>query len=325
MIYLYITDCDETFNYWEPTHFLHHNNNGLQTWELSPQYGLRSYAYLYPQLLIGFIGSTLGLSKIAQFYLIRFAFAIFCGLSLTYFYSAIVKIQKPLLSFLSFLFFLVPTGMFISGVAYLPSTFAMYLLTISQAAWLSNNYPLAIFSVAAAALVGWPFCALVGVPLALYVIVAKFSIIYLLKWSIISAIICLVPTVLIDSYHYQKLLIAPLNIVLYNVFSGGSELYGVEPWHYYLMNGFLNFNFILIFALGLIGIAVIRTLISLLVSEVKPSTKDASLFIVNTIVYHAPMYIWFVFMSTIAQRRKIFVCHLSTNRFCCCLWPLFGD
>lgn len=205
-IFLYITDCDETFNYWEPTHFLHHSK-GLQTWELSPQYGLRSYAYLYPQLLVGFLGSSLGFSKIGQFYLIRFAFAIVCSLSLTYFYSTIVEIRKPLLSFLSYLFFLVPTGLFIAGVAYLPSTFAMYLLTISQAAWMRKNYPLAIFCVAAAALIGWPFCALVGAPLALYVIVANKSILYFLQWSVISAIVCLVPTVLIDSYYYQKYVI----------------------------------------------------------------------------------------------------------------------
>lgn len=105
---------------------------------------------------------------------------------------------------------------------------------------------------------------------------------------------------------YFRLLIAPLNIVLYNVFSGGSELYGVEPWHYYLMNGFLNFNFLLVFALGLIGIALLRALVSLMV-ENNSSKQDATLFLVNVAVFHAPMYIWFIFMSNIAHKEERFL------------------
>lgn len=74
--YNYISDCDEVFNYWEPTHFLQYGR-GLQTWEYrcslvilhdshkySPEYALRSYAYLYPQVLIGKLAESLGLSKV---------------------------------------------------------------------------------------------------------------------------------------------------------------------------------------------------------------------------------------------------------------------
>ena len=31
-----VADCDETFNYWEPLHFLLYGH-GLQTWEYAPQ------------------------------------------------------------------------------------------------------------------------------------------------------------------------------------------------------------------------------------------------------------------------------------------------
>jgi len=47
-----IADCDEVFNYWEPTHLvLHHNDapthtNSFQTWEYSPEFALRSYLYV---------------------------------------------------------------------------------------------------------------------------------------------------------------------------------------------------------------------------------------------------------------------------------------
>jgi alpha-1,2-mannosyltransferase len=40
-----VHDCDETFNFWEPLHYLVHGH-GLQTWEHSPEFALRSYLYL---------------------------------------------------------------------------------------------------------------------------------------------------------------------------------------------------------------------------------------------------------------------------------------
>lgn len=42
-----IQDCDETFNFWEPTHYLSHGY-GLQTWEWSPEYGIRDWLYIIP-------------------------------------------------------------------------------------------------------------------------------------------------------------------------------------------------------------------------------------------------------------------------------------
>lgn len=54
----------------------------------------------------------------------------------------------------------------------------------------------------------------------------------------------------IDSYHFGKIVVAPLNIVFYNVFStNGPDLYGTEPAYFYLFNLFLNFNLVLLFAL----------------------------------------------------------------------------
>lgn len=55
----------------------------------------------------------------------------------------------------------------------------------------------------------------------------------------------------LDSVYYGKLVFAPLNIVLYNVFSShGANLYGVEPWYFYLINCFLNWNFVFVAALA---------------------------------------------------------------------------
>ena len=40
-----IHDCDETYNYLEPLHYLLHGS-GMQTWEYSAAHALRSYLYL---------------------------------------------------------------------------------------------------------------------------------------------------------------------------------------------------------------------------------------------------------------------------------------
>lgn len=64
----------------------------------------------------------------------------------------------------------------------------------------------------------------------------------------------------LDTNMYGKLVIAPLNIVKYNVFtSHGPDLYGTEPWTYYLVNGTLNFNILFILAL-LSPILILMTL-----------------------------------------------------------------
>ncbi|CAI8055709.1 Alpha-1,2-mannosyltransferase ALG9 [Geodia barretti] len=69
-------------------------------------------------------------------------------------------------------------------------------------------------------------------------------------FHLISFVVVSVPLVAIDSVYYGRPVLAPLNIVLYNVFGkGGPNLYGVEPLSYYLINGVLNFNVVFILAL----------------------------------------------------------------------------
>lgn len=64
-------------------------------------------------------------------------------------------------------------------------------------------------------------------------------------WAAISGASILGPMIVIDSFYYNKLVIAPWNIVKYNVLGGnGPELYGTEPFSFYIINGFLNFNIV---------------------------------------------------------------------------------
>ena len=51
-----IPDCDETFNFWEPSHYLLYGF-GFQTWEYSPMYALRSYFYAGMHSVVGYASS----------------------------------------------------------------------------------------------------------------------------------------------------------------------------------------------------------------------------------------------------------------------------
>ncbi len=71
------------------------------------------------------------------------------------------------------------------------------------------------------------------------------ALVHFIKWTSIFGVIITVPTVLFDSYLFGKTVIAPLNIVLYNVFPSsnqGPDLYGKEPLSFYILNCLLNFN-----------------------------------------------------------------------------------
>jgi alpha-1,2-mannosyltransferase len=163
-LFNYISDCDEVFNYWEPTHYLQHGR-GLQTWEYRytsialsnfacPDYALRSYAYLYPQVFVGRVAEQLGLSRVQQFYVIRWFLGVTCSLCQTYLYCSIKNhpgCARTGIPTFTFIFLLVSTGMFVSGtgmlkmrivaktVAYLPSSFAMYCFMVAEASWLSGR------------------------------------------------------------------------------------------------------------------------------------------------------------------------------------------
>ena len=96
----------------------------------------------------------------------------------------------------------------------------------------------------------WPFAALLGLPIACDIVLRKKEYVFFIKWSVIWAVIILALQIPVDSLFYGKLVIAPLNIVKYNVLSDhGPDLYGTEPWTFYLFNGLLNFNVAFIMAL----------------------------------------------------------------------------
>lgn len=76
-----------------------------------------------------------------------------------------------------------------------------------------------------------------------------------------------------------------MNIIIYNVFgSGGPNLYGVEPFSYYINNCLINLN--IIFVLGMIvpPLFMIQT------------APYVSLF--KMLLYYCPLYLWLLIMFT---------------------------
>lgn len=116
---------------------------------------------------------------------------------------------------------------------------------------------LAIFAVAFSTLVGWPFSVALGIPIAVDLVIKQRNFLFFVVWSAISFFVIAVPLVAVDSLFYGKFVFAPWNILKYNVFGkGGPDLYGVEPWTFYFINGFLNFN--IVFVLALLSIPLIE-------------------------------------------------------------------
>lgn len=106
--------------------------------------------------------------------------------------------------------------------------------------------------------------SLFRLPIAVEMLIRKRGWIKFIKWVIISAVVIAIPMIWVDSLYFGKLVIAPLNIIFYNVFTNhGPNLYGTEPFSYYIINGFLNFNFIFIGALlaplGLVRFLIVYT------------------------------------------------------------------
>lgn len=257
-LFMIISDCDETYNYWEPLNLLL-RGFGKQTWEYSPDYAIRSYAYLIPYYIVGY---PLGFfSSIYQFYGIRLiALAGVTSICEIWLYFSVCRnFNEKVGNWWLFLSSIAP-GMSHASIALLPSSFAMQCTMLAAANGLDaittgdlNKYVVTIFWYLLGGIDGWPFALALGIPFGLLTLF-HFNL-NTIKNCILVLITIIVPIITFDSFMYSKLVIVPLNIVTYNVFGGegeGPDIFGVEDLSYYILNLLLNFNFVAI--LGYIGL-----------------------------------------------------------------------
>ncbi|KAI9595474.1 Alg9-like mannosyltransferase family-domain-containing protein [Syncephalis fuscata] len=343
-----IPDCDEVYNYWEPAHYLQYGN-GLQTWEYSPEYAIRSWAYVGLHALLGRAMTLLASNKVGVyliggdncdahinisikiqvFYAMRFAMAIMCAACEATFYTAVVEHFNRRVARYLLLALLFNAGMAQAASAFLPSTFAMYTS--------------ATLCLAVGAIWGWPFSGAIGIPFIfeeLFIsgnqrVVLQRSDkhdanksasdlspadplsrqqwmpqrwLHFTKCIVVAFFTVLLPLIIIDSIFYRQWVIVPWNIVRYNVLGGadrGPDLYGTEPWWFYIANGLINFNLLWLLALGSLPLLIFNTLMggkSLQVSH--PGTTSS---IIMSTIRLMPMYIWLLIFTMQPHKEERFL------------------
>jgi alpha-1,2-mannosyltransferase len=91
----------------------------------------------------------------------------------------------------------------------------------------------------------------------------------------------------LDTFFYKSITVVPWNIVMYNVFSGGNrgpDIYGVEPWHFYVRNLALNFNIWFFLALAALPMVLGQHLL------IKTTVSKQTL--LRSVVFVSPFYLW---------------------------------
>ncbi|CCK70761.1 dolichyl-P-Man:Man(6)GlcNAc(2)-PP-dolichol alpha-1,2-mannosyltransferase KNAG_0F00920 [Huiozyma naganishii CBS 8797] len=255
-LYSIISDCDETFNYWEPLNLLL-RNFGKQTWEYSPEYSIRSWSLLLPfNLLLYPLQklSVLQTDKYWNFYIVRTALGSFSALLEWKLFREIEGTLSLKIANTWLLFQIFTPGYFHASVELLPSAIAMilYLNTAKYTLrYLSTNSISSFVSSLAfnfiASVLGWPFVMVLSVPLCFHYLFTH-RIISSLRTSFDCSLVFLLlgsVVIVIDSIFYGKFAPVSWNILTYNVLNAdeksGPNIFGVEPWYYYLLNLLLNF------------------------------------------------------------------------------------
>lgn len=236
-----VHDCDETFNFWEPLHYLVHGT-GLQTWEHSPEFALRSYLYLGLHYAVAkpsaVLASALSLPRVYAFHAVRIALGVVSAHAEAWLCAEVAKIDMNA-SRILVMTSAFSAGMFAAATAFLPSSFAMYCVTCAAAASLAGKHAVACAACVAAVTIGWPFAGICAIPYGVECLQTRGWIKTALYVSAPLATITAVSAA-IDSEMYGRTTWSILNILRYNVAGGGSELYGTEGPGYYLRNLLLN-------------------------------------------------------------------------------------
>ena len=218
-----IPDCDETFNFWEPTHYLSHSF-GERTWEYDPTFALRSFLFLLPLSCVSSVlYAVFQIPRVYIFFILRSIIALL-----------IFQCDRLLSSESAFsllLFAVLPGPSIQASPSYLPTTLAMalqsfslYLLSRSK-----RKYDfLACFLVGFGCVAsGWPFAGAAFVPHGILSCYSNgvFSTAFV---TVAGVSIALLLSYLVDGFYFGKDFAIPsANIVIYNVLSSdrGPDLY----------------------------------------------------------------------------------------------------
>lgn len=277
-LHMIIADCDETYNYWEPLHFLF-RGFGKETWEYSPNYAIRSYLYLLPYYIITFplrdFEHLTGIAFPAYYYFYFIRLVALGGVTAAGEFALFKSIKSSYgLSSANWFLLISATsaGMSHASIALLPSSYAMtcilwatsYALDAIKAPNTLECVKPSVLAIAlylSGGLIGWPFALVLGLAFGLYTISHRQQttpLIHIVMWCHVVVVVLVGTLLMVDSFFYQRtMLFVPANIVLYNVFAlegEGPLIFGVEPFSYYVKNMVLNFN--IAFPLSAFGVVI---------------------------------------------------------------------
>ncbi|KAL5316751.1 hypothetical protein ACEPPN_015802 [Leptodophora sp. 'Broadleaf-Isolate-01'] len=314
-LYAPMQDCDETFNYWEPTHYLSHGY-GLQTWEYSPDYAIRSWLYIILHGLVGNFRRLLPFStKVGEFYFIRYILAFVCAISQTMLFRVVNNTLNPRIALFFLMAMVFSPGMFHASASFLPSSFAMYTTMFGMAQFMNWRGGLktaqGIFCFALGGILGWPFAMALSAPFLFEEVVfaclsskdAFIETILRFIRGIVSGLIVLVFEFVVSGFFYKTLVLVPFNIVWYNIFSEpgkGPEIYGTEPWHFYIRNLLLNFNIWFILACAALPLFTLQKLLS-------RSAQANTVTGLRSIIFMTPFYMWLAIFSFQPHKEERFM------------------
>jgi len=283
-----IHDCDETYNFWEPLHYLVHGV-GLQTWEHAPRYGLRSYLFLGLHYAVAkpvawlvtvvlphlesrpYVDTQVVArhARLAPFYAVRIAVALasaFADASL----ATEMRAIHPVAGLVTLAGQAFSAGCFVYGSSFLPSTFAGIVLTLATSVTVQGKYAYACALCVCAVVFGWPFAGVAAVPIGLVTLKRKGFV--LTTWYILfPLLVCVLSSIMCDTYMYGSVTFSTWNLLRYNVFPSGTNkgahLYGVEPVSFYARNLTLNFG-------HLFWLALVAPVLGLLASSERFGRAD---------------------------------------------------
>lgn len=315
-----IQDCDEVFNYWEPTHYLNHGY-GFQTWEYSPEYAIRSWLYAGLHSVVILLSKLLPVvgyfakGKLAEFYALRVVLGLCCAVCESRLFGKISQTLNPRIAILFMIIMVSSPGMYHASVAYLPSSFAMYSTMLGMAAFMDWRGGLrtaqGIFWFGFGAFLGWPFAAAMSIPFIAEEFLfagisdqdAQVAMLRRFIDGTVRSLLVLAAEMAVDTFFYKKLVCVPFNIVRYNVLSAGKRkgpnIYGTEPWHFYLRNLALNFNFWLILALASMPLLLMQHFL-----RGKSATKQSYL---RGLVFLSPFYLWLTIFTIQPHKEERFM------------------
>ncbi len=105
-----------------------------------------------------------------------------------------------------------------------------------------------------------------------------------------------------DVFFYHSPELVPFNIVRYNLFGGsdrGPDIFGTEPWHFYLRNLLLNFNVWFLLAFLAFPLMLLRSVFG------APMASSSSR--LRGLVFVSPFYLWLLIFTLQPHKEERFM------------------